>query len=93
MMIFEKEGLCNFIDFTGADILLLCCTLLINTKMMKMCHMTCVKCQLTIVYLKKINKKYMYIYNSMCNKTETPNAAVSLFPPFKLLNLASCSML
>lgn len=52
MMIFEKEGLCNSIDFTGADILLLCCTLLINTKMMKMCHMTCVKCQLTIVYLK-----------------------------------------
>lgn len=29
----------------------------------------------------------------MCNKTETPNAAVGLFPPFKLLNLASCSML
>lgn len=29
----------------------------------------------------------------MCNKTEIPNAAVGLFPPFKLLNLAPCSML
>lgn len=49
-MVFEKEGLCNSVDFTEADILLLCCTRLINIEMMKMCHMTCVKCQLIIVY-------------------------------------------
>lgn len=61
MMIYEKEGLCNSIDFTGADILLLCSTRLINTKMMKMCHMTCVKCQLTTVYLKKIIYIYFYV--------------------------------
>lgn len=32
-------------------------------------------------------------YTSMCNKTEIPNAAVGLFPPFMLLNLAPCSTL
>lgn len=29
----------------------------------------------------------------MCNKTDIPNAAAGLFPPFRLLNWAPCSML
>lgn len=37
-------------------------------------------------YIKKKKKEY----NSMCNKMEVPNAAVALFPPFRLLSLVLC---
>lgn len=78
-MVLEDEDLCVSIGFTEANIL--SCSF--DKDYEKVSYDLC-ECQLII--LKKKKKEY----NSMCNKMEVPNAAVALFPPFRLLSLVLC---